>query len=388
MNKLLIIILLLSQFVSYAQCDASEPATLSVSASGFEASAGYTQTYVLVDSVSGIIQDIQSTGTFNSVVWGEYHIYAVNFEGSTPSMLTVDSLWSSLVAFDTNAENCIALLGPQSFTVCKSACYNSTISVSTSSYENGTNYKQIYVLVNKNDSIYASNTLGNFTQTDYLDSGLFRIFAVNTSDAAVEAEIADAGLWSDIETMELSTCTEYISIQFSINSCPMPMNLKDIVLYGQENNDYNTLEWNSNDDNLILEKSENGILFQNLTNVTNQDNYIDYNPSKMNYYRLKAGKYYSNIVYLENKFTNLVELNIFPNPSNDVININFMSKNSSEINLKLSDALGRSVFSTSFMPKEGSNIQTLDVRDFSSGIYHITFESFNQRIIRKIIIKH
>lgn len=397
-------LLLIISNSGYSQCDYAAGSTIAVSSSGFEAGASFSHTYVLVENSSNNIADISLTGSFASVGIGAYRIYAVNYEGVIPSALVIDSAWTSIESFAAAAGNCLAILGPKDDTiyVCESVCHGTSISVTASGFENGVDYSQTYVLVNKNDSIYASNTTGTFSQLDYLDSGAVKVFAVNTNDATVASEISDGGLWNDIVTMELSTCTEYIGgQQFFINTCAVLSNEK-IKIFGITNETNNVIKWTqstSEDDyNYRVFKSsyqtndfiEIGIIAG--SGVNSEFEYVDFSPNTNEYYKvvLEANKksFQSNIINLHSNLENDDLIDVYPNPSSDILNVKINSFSGSGYRLEMQNATGQSVLNKKVESSFGTSLYSLSISNFDDGMYFLMISGNNKVVTKKVIKKN
>ena len=203
-----------------AQCDFLDD--ISVSTSGFQTDSDYTQEYVLVDDASDEILQINSTGSFTGIS-GVYRVYAINFRDSRPTIVATGNSWAGVSTYDSDSDNCFdasTAYGGGSITVCEEVCNGTDIVVSSTGFENGVGFSQTYVLVNETGTILASNTTGTFTDSDYSGVAEYNVYAVNTDDATVTAEIADNGAWSDIPTLEGSTCTKIIGPRiFGIEAC-------------------------------------------------------------------------------------------------------------------------------------------------------------------------
>lgn len=147
------------------------------------------------------------------------------------------------------------------------------------------------------------------------------------------------------------------------------------------NNDFFTIErskdavtWEE-----ILTKSGAG----NSNSVTNYDD-IDYHPLiGISYYRLKQTDYdgktsYSNIeaVNFEN-----IDINIYPNPANDHLNINISNdENNGLITLKIIDVAGKIVLKNNI-----NKSNKIDISFLAKGVYHaqLSYSSilYNQKIV-------
>jgi len=157
---------------------------------------------------------------------------------------------------------------------------------------------------------------------------------------------------------------------------PLPIEL--LTFNGIAFDNGNQLNWSTasetNNDYFDLERSRDGNTFNKLISVDGNGttssihNYehLDLAPSAgTNYYRLKQidfdGNYsYSNIISIENELTENAAVSVFPNPSNDVVNIITSTDYAS---LVVYNMLGELVFSSY------SNEAHLQFNPISNGIY-------------------
>lgn len=206
-KKIVFSLFLIIQFLAAkSQCDFS--GTVSVSTSGYFTGAGYTQEYILVNDGSDAIVTINSTGTFTPIVSGNYRIYAVNYQGARPAVLTVGEPWSGVVTYATS--NCLEYTAPymnRAISICEQICSGSNLVVSTTGQTSGGGYEQLYVVVNSAGQIVASNSTGIFPG---LAVGTYNVYAVNTNDAVVKAEITNLGSWSDIPAFSNAYCYQIL----------------------------------------------------------------------------------------------------------------------------------------------------------------------------------
>lgn len=70
-----------------------------------------------------------------------------------------------------------------------------------------------------------------------------------------------------------------------------------------------------------------------------------------------------------------IELNVYPNPSNGVANINFSSESASETTVTLTNALGQVVYQENLGVVSGNQNVQLNTSDFNTGIYTVTIAS-------------
>jgi hypothetical protein len=81
-------------------------------------------------------------------------------------------------------------------------------------------------------------------------------------------------------------------------------------------------------------------------------------------------------------------LNVYPNPTSDLLNIDLYSTNSSSITLKLLDISGRKVKEIKVKTDAGMNKLIISMSDVIKGMYTLlVYEgenlSFTQKVIRK-----
>jgi len=79
-----------------------------------------------------------------------------------------------------------------------------------------------------------------------------------------------------------------------------------------------------------------------------------------------------------------VAFQIYPNPASDHFTISFKEKRSQSFSLKITDNLGKEIYSEIYLPR---NFVTIDTKSFSKGIYFLTITSQEKIQICKLIIK-
>ena len=78
-------------------------------------------------------------------------------------------------------------------------------------------------------------------------------------------------------------------------------------------------------------------------------------------------------------------LNVYPNPSEGIVNINFSDNIRKGEKITITNVLGRKVFDYSVT--ETSEITNLKIKDLMPGIYTITLEGAKYRLSKNLIIK-
>lgn len=79
--------------------------------------------------------------------------------------------------------------------------------------------------------------------------------------------------------------------------------------------------------------------------------------------------------------------NIFPNPAHERLNISFSADEKSSYVISIRDVTGRMAYISKSMAKKGVNTYELSVAEFSKGIYLVTFELQDERIVKRIVIE-
>jgi len=86
-----------------------------------------------------------------------------------------------------------------------------------------------------------------------------------------------------------------------------------------------------------------------------------------------------------NESSNSFSVNVFPNPSNNILNISIGGANYSSINMKVYNSLGKLV-ENSMSNYEKS--LTIDTELFSNGIYILQLEINNETITKRFTVSH
>lgn len=92
-----------------------------------------------------------------------------------------------------------------------------------------------------------------------------------------------------------------------------------------------------------------------------------------------------NATAIENQFDDLTELEIFPNPAKDVLNLRFQTNISETMNISLSNTLGQKLKSLQYSLTPGSNRVTLSIGDLPSGLYLLDLEMKGEKMQTKLI---
>ncbi len=174
---------------------------------------------------------------------------------------------------------------------------------------------------------------------------------------------------------------------------PLPLEL--VQFYGKSRDDNsNQLYWETsaeiNFNGFEIQRSYNGLTYEKLDFVKAKGselieanyNFIDKNIDRpgLKYYRLKMidndGTFkYSNVVVINNQSEEIFQVNnIFPNPADDFLNLNYFSKINRTASFKILNSNGMIVHQFEEKIKNGENNLTLNLKKFEQGNYFILIE--------------
>lgn len=84
---------------------------------------------------------------------------------------------------------------------------------------------------------------------------------------------------------------------------------------------------------------------------------------------------------------NLKELSIYPNPATTSVSVQFISKQSSDVQVTITDVLGKNILQQTFPINAGKFQQSFDVADLNKGIYFLEIEQGDIKSVKKFIVE-
>jgi hypothetical protein len=96
--------------------------------------------------------------------------------------------------------------------------------------------------------------------------------------------------------------------------------------------------------------------------------------------------YQKNPTGIAKNSTSAFNLNIYPNPSTGVANLSISSPVSTDSKVTVYNTLGQIVFEKNITLTEGSNVVTVDVKDFSAGVYNVVIDSKTSSLTKKLTV--
>ncbi|MBI4648730.1 MAG: PKD domain-containing protein [Bacteroidia bacterium] len=93
------------------------------------------------------------------------------------------------------------------------------------------------------------------------------------------------------------------------------------------------------------------------------------------------------ILVLPHHDNDTAHINISPNPAKDKTMIEINSPGTKQYTLKLLNSAGQEVYRENFSCTEGNNIKTIDLRNYSPGVYFLSIVSDKDCVVRKLTIE-
>ncbi len=152
------------------------------------------------------------------------------------------------------------------------------------------------------------------------------------------------------------------------------------------------LDWETlseeNTSHFDVERSTDGIHFSYIGKVNAAGNssdklaytFTDVNPaSGTNFYRLKMADLdgtssLSRVIAVKSGI-NLLTIELFPNPANEVLQVQIPAARKEAVSLFITDALGKNLYSRSIQLTEGNNVLSIPVQQLPKGHYYLVLNN-------------
>ena len=147
-----------------------------------------------------------------------------------------------------------------------------------------------------------------------------------------------------------------------------------------------------NSDYFLLQRSVDGVNFETIGKIMAQGNsadivnynFIDQNPIEgNNYYRLKQVdfnneyEYFKTVVINTKNGNTVTRINVFPNPTNDLINLQLNKSLEGMLTCTIYDARGRVVYNLQIEDLISNQNLSINVSSLESGVYSVVLTSSN-----------
>ncbi len=192
------------------------------------------------------------------------------------------------------------------------------------------------------------------------------------------------------------------SISKAVNCSKLPIEL--ISFKGEALEKGNIMKWLTateiNNEYFTLEGSVNGVDFNTLTILNGQGNttstssysYLDRSAAKgLTYYRLSQTDFDGTTVEvgtisIERGETSFNITDLYPIPTSDIINMDFMAPEQSVVDIEIYDLVGNTL-ETRTIASLGNNLMQLNVADYPAGVYFISIISDENKAIQKFVVE-
>jgi hypothetical protein len=166
---------------------------------------------------------------------------------------------------------------------------------------------------------------------------------------------------------------------------PLPVSLIDFSAKANANNI--EVKWStaSEKDNasFVVEKSIEGLVWSSIatvmgaknSNVVNNYGVVDYKAvAGFQYYRLKQTDLdgtvtYSKAIAVNFSKASTLNVNLFPNPAKDALNITTENNATGEVNIQILNSMGETVYNKVV---EAGLVQSIDIASFIPGVYYVS----------------
>lgn len=236
---------------------------------------------------------------------------------------------------------------------------------------------------------FASGTASNFKLYK-------RGFGLDGASWGTSVDAADAIVTNNSLTFNAGSNITSFSQFIMTNETPLPIELLDFKAF--LNNKKVDLSWAVADEkdvnHYIIERSFDGKTFEFLKQVskgifTITDDTPQYG---VNYYRLKivendGQNSYSSIKTVVIETDKKADFKVYPNPTNDILNIQFDADKEQLSDIELFDNLGRLVHTYRFTSHLGNNQLFLNAKRFVAGQYILKIKQGNNIITQQVVIQ-
>jgi len=147
---------------------------------------------------------------------------------------------------------------------------------------------------------------------------------------------------------------------------------------------------------ILQAKETNGIWVNIESRIANNRNnskykFVDKNPSGEMYYRVlirdeNGIEEYTKVLYLYRDSKRFSLENVYPNPSNGVINLSAHVTIGEEVEIEICNMLGKQVYQEKMIPTNDEYVKELDMTDLKQGVYLLSITQDTEKSVRKVYL--
>jgi hypothetical protein len=272
----------------------------------------------------------------------------------------------------------------------------------------------------------ANSTFSALTSISFSNLGNFGTAATNTYKLFKRASNANGATWgSSMDIADALTTTNNNTLTFSTGNGitsfsqfnittngVLPIELLDFKailnnkkvditwqVMGEKDVNYYEIERSTDGKNfkpIGNEIAKNNPITQPTPNIVHHTSYIVHDPTPqygVNYYRLNivernGNSHYSPIQSVVFEDIKQLKLTIYPNPTTDVLNIQFKADKAQILDFELFDLTGRRVYNYTLSAKEGNNHLFFHTEQFAAGLYTLKMMQGGHLVsVEKVLIE-
>jgi hypothetical protein len=312
--------------------------------------------------------------------------------GGTGTCGTPSGLGSSSITSSSATVSWAAVSGATSYNVqYKTSAATSWTTLSTAStslnltgLSASTTYNwQVATVCSGTSSAYVAGS--NFTTLASGGGGTCTAFEPNeTSSAAAVLPLNTTSTAfictsTDIDWYRFTTTSTATKVRVQMTSVPADYDMK---LYNSSSTLLGTSEnSNTNDEQLIVNATSTNTYYLRVYGYggvfSSTDSYLLNVATSASNFRTTG---------LENAQNEISEISLFPNPSNDKVNISFISTAENNLTITVFDVSGRQIISQQATTTEGQNNLGLDVSQLQTGFYFVQVDNGSMRQQNRLVI--
>ena len=96
---------------------------------------------------------------------------------------------------------------------------------------------------------------------------------------------------------------------------------------------------------------------------------------------------FKNTASVDNSVSAEATINVYPNPSHDVVNLSFSMDKASDVLLSITDLAGKLLYSKTVKTTSGNNSIPVDLSMISKGVYVLNLSSDIVNATRRIVVE-
>lgn len=186
----------------------------------------------------------------------------------------------------------------------------------------------------------------------------------------------------------------------TLNAAPLPITL--LSFEGEKMETANRLTWTTgseaNTEMHVIERSFDGnrwgeigkIAAAGFSAAEQSYEFVDQEPLAKSFYRLKSVDFdgsfqLSNVVTIERPMNGFSLSRVFPVPVKEALNVEFNSDRNLDVNITVTDLMGRVMHTDVYNAADGTNNYQLDASGFANGVYFISLSNGIDQLTQRIV---